>query len=173
MIAAVKRAGGAPRYTEYKGEGHVIWGKVFSEPELLPWVFAQRKTTAKIKSSNIQGIISKDIPENVDAKAKYLFYLHGKIVEDQGVGAKHERHGEYEYEKILESFKAEDFTVISEVRPKDTDIKDYAAKVTRQINKLIEKGVSPQDITVVGASKEAWITMLISTYKTFAGNLCR
>jgi len=42
MIAAIRRAGGNPRYTEYKGEGHVVWGKVFSEPELLPWVFAQR-----------------------------------------------------------------------------------------------------------------------------------
>lgn len=43
MVAAVKRAGGSPRYTEYAGEGHVIWEKVFGEPELLPWVFAQRR----------------------------------------------------------------------------------------------------------------------------------
>lgn len=42
MIAAIRRAGGNARYTEYKGEGHVIWEKVFHEPELLPWVFAQR-----------------------------------------------------------------------------------------------------------------------------------
>lgn len=42
MIAAIRRAGGNARYTEYKGEGHVIWEKVFKEPGLLPWVFAQR-----------------------------------------------------------------------------------------------------------------------------------
>jgi predicted peptidase len=42
MIAAIRRAGGSPRYTEYKGEGHVIWEKAFKAPELLPWVFAQR-----------------------------------------------------------------------------------------------------------------------------------
>lgn len=47
MIAALKKAGGTPLYTEYKGEGHVIWDRVFSEPELLPWVFAQKKTAAK------------------------------------------------------------------------------------------------------------------------------
>jgi predicted peptidase len=47
IIAAVKKAGGTPRYTEYKGEGHVIWNRAFSEPELLPWVFAQKKTAAK------------------------------------------------------------------------------------------------------------------------------
>jgi predicted peptidase len=42
MVAALKRAGGAPRYTEYEGDDHAIWDKVFSDPELLPWVFAQR-----------------------------------------------------------------------------------------------------------------------------------
>jgi predicted peptidase len=42
MIAALKSAGASPRYTEYKDAGHVIWERVFSEPELLPWVFAQR-----------------------------------------------------------------------------------------------------------------------------------
>jgi predicted peptidase len=42
MIEAIKQAGGRPRYTEYKDAGHAIWNKVFGEPELLPWVFAQR-----------------------------------------------------------------------------------------------------------------------------------
>jgi predicted peptidase len=43
MVAAIRQAGGTARYTEYKGAGHVIWDKVFSEPELLPWVFAQTR----------------------------------------------------------------------------------------------------------------------------------
>lgn len=43
MIAAIRRAGGMPNYAEYKGADHVIWDRVFSEPELLPWVFAQNR----------------------------------------------------------------------------------------------------------------------------------
>jgi predicted peptidase len=43
MIAAVRQAGGQPKYTEYPEEGHTIWEKVFREPDLLPWVFAQKK----------------------------------------------------------------------------------------------------------------------------------
>lgn len=43
MIDAIRQAGGTPKYTEYKGEGHVIWERVFSEPNLLDWVFAQRQ----------------------------------------------------------------------------------------------------------------------------------
>ncbi len=42
MIDAIKQASGKPKYTEYKGADHVIWDKVFSEPELLTWVFSQK-----------------------------------------------------------------------------------------------------------------------------------
>jgi len=43
MIAAVKKAGGNPRYTEYPGMGHEIWNRVFKEPGLVEWLFAQHK----------------------------------------------------------------------------------------------------------------------------------
>jgi predicted peptidase len=43
MIAAVKTAGGNPRYTEYPGVGHEIWDRVFKEPGLVEWLFAQHK----------------------------------------------------------------------------------------------------------------------------------
>ena len=43
MVAALKRAGGAPRYTEYAGEGHVIWSRVVRDPDWLDWMFAQRR----------------------------------------------------------------------------------------------------------------------------------
>ena len=41
MVAALAEAGGKPQYTEYKGEGHVIWSKVVREPNWLDWMFAQ------------------------------------------------------------------------------------------------------------------------------------
>ncbi|HYR83279.1 MAG TPA: prolyl oligopeptidase family serine peptidase [Terriglobia bacterium] len=43
MISAVQQAGGHPRYTEYKGVGHNVWDRAFKEPELVEWLFAQRK----------------------------------------------------------------------------------------------------------------------------------
>ena len=43
MITAVRKAGGVPRYTEYKGMGHEIWERVFKEPDLVDWLFAQHK----------------------------------------------------------------------------------------------------------------------------------
>jgi predicted peptidase len=43
MIAAIRQAGGNPRYTEYKGVGHEVWLKAFQEPGLVEWLFAQHK----------------------------------------------------------------------------------------------------------------------------------
>ena len=41
MIAAIKKAGGEPRYTEYAGVGHNSWVKAYHDPELMSWLFAQ------------------------------------------------------------------------------------------------------------------------------------
>ena len=43
MIAAIRKAGGNPRYTEYKGVGHEVWLKAFQEKGLVEWLFAQHK----------------------------------------------------------------------------------------------------------------------------------
>lgn len=47
MIEAVRKAGGNPKYTEYKGVGHAVWLRAFAEPELPPWVFAQKRKSGK------------------------------------------------------------------------------------------------------------------------------
>ena len=43
MIAALKKAGGHPRYTEYPGVGHDSYVKAFAEPELSDWLFNQKR----------------------------------------------------------------------------------------------------------------------------------
>src|SRR6185503_7535500 len=43
IVAAIKKAGGNVKYTEYPGAGHNIWLKVVNEPELLSWLFAQHR----------------------------------------------------------------------------------------------------------------------------------
>jgi predicted peptidase len=47
MVDALLSVGGKPRYTEYPGLGHEIWDRVFKEPELSPWLFAQHRRRAK------------------------------------------------------------------------------------------------------------------------------
>jgi predicted peptidase len=42
MIAAVKAAGGSPRYTQYAGVGHDSWTPAYRDPAVLDWLFSQR-----------------------------------------------------------------------------------------------------------------------------------
>jgi predicted peptidase len=41
MIAAIKAAGGAPKYTEYKNTGHDSWSATYRDPEFYAWLFGQ------------------------------------------------------------------------------------------------------------------------------------
>jgi len=43
IVAAIGKAGGNVKYTEYPGEGHNIWLRVVKEPELLSWLYAQHR----------------------------------------------------------------------------------------------------------------------------------
>jgi len=43
MIAAVRAAGGDPRYTELPGVGHDSWTPAYRDPAVLDWLFGQRK----------------------------------------------------------------------------------------------------------------------------------
>lgn len=110
-----------------------------------------------------QGSILTAAPKKVDTSARYLFYLHGRIVE-RGRRPKSPEYGFYEYDQILQTFKQRGFVVISEQRRKDTDVEQYADKVAGQVMQLLKAGVSPGNVTVVGASQGSYIAMLASTY---------
>jgi predicted peptidase len=43
MIAALEKAGGRPRYTEYPDEGHFSWVPAYRAPEMMRWLFAQKR----------------------------------------------------------------------------------------------------------------------------------
>ncbi len=43
MIAAIKKAGGNPEYTELKGVGHDAWTATYKNDKVLDWLFEQKK----------------------------------------------------------------------------------------------------------------------------------
>jgi predicted peptidase len=43
MIAALKAAGGTPKYTEYPGVNHFSWDPAYATDELYTWLFAQKR----------------------------------------------------------------------------------------------------------------------------------
>jgi predicted peptidase len=45
MIAALRKAGGHPKYTEYPGVGHNSYVNAFQDPGLIPWLFEQKRSS--------------------------------------------------------------------------------------------------------------------------------
>lgn len=107
--------------------------------------------------------IHTSVPQRIDTSKKFLFYLHGRIVEEQGVHAKSPQYGDYEYLGILDTLKSYGFEVISEARPKDTDINLYAEKLAKQVDTLLKAGIPAEHITFLGASKGAALTIAASS----------
>jgi hypothetical protein len=101
-------------------------------------------------------------PDSVDIRKKYLFYLHGKIIEDQVIPAISPDYGEYEYQAILEKLAKYGFIVISEPRAKNTDSTEYAKRIKEQVSVLLNSGVPAKNITIIGTSKGAGIAILAS-----------
>lgn len=44
MIHALEAAGGHPRYTEFLNTGHNAWIPAYANPDIVGWIFDQRKT---------------------------------------------------------------------------------------------------------------------------------
>lgn len=94
----------------------------------------------------------KEVLRTADPQARYLFYLHGDIMETQGKGASSPRYGVYLYDHIIEHYEDRGLVAIEEVRPKVNPVK-YAAKIVTQIRQLMAAGVPAGHITVAGFSK--------------------
>ncbi len=112
--------------------------------------------------SNISIIILMISCSPKQESMKHIFYLHGMIIEVQGINAVSPQFGPYEYTIIVDSLKAIAAKVHAEVRTENTDFYEFGKKISKQIDDLIVKGVAPSDITVIGASKGGMIAMYIS-----------
>jgi len=115
-----------------------------------------------LPAENVTRRIFGEMPEEIDPSARYLFYLHGRIIEGKGVRPTHPKFGVYEYQEILEAFADFGFVVISEVRRSGADVPIWADRVAGQVRRLIDGGVPPAHITVVGFSKGGVIAIFAS-----------
>lgn len=92
----------------------------------------------------------------------FVFYLHGRIIEEAGRRPEHPEYGVYEYDRVLTALAVPGVAVISEARAPQTDASAYAQTVVEQIGELFAAGVEPAAVTVVGFSKGGTIALLTS-----------
>ena len=128
---------------------------------VLAFALATAITTAPLLEITSVG---RDFPAKIDANQRYVFYLHGRIIEEHGLRPQDPRYGVYDYEQILRALEVQGLRVISEARRQGTDPEEYAKRVRDQIAMLLAKKVPPDHITVIGASKGSLIAMLVSMY---------
>jgi hypothetical protein len=92
------------------------------------------------------------VPDAADPKARWMIYLHGRIVELQGKQAVHPEFGPYAFEAIVNTLAGRGFEVVAQVRRESTSF-EYSTRVAGQVRKLKAAGVPPEHITVIGFSK--------------------
>jgi hypothetical protein len=102
-------------------------------------------------------------PRPADPARRYVFYLHGQIVEDAGRNARHPRYGAYEYDAIVRALGARGAIVEGEIRPRGTSITAYAAKLEGRLRTLLAAGVPAAHVAVVGFSKGGAIAQRVAT----------
>jgi acetyl esterase/lipase len=109
-----------------------------------------------------RGSVLDVVPAHPRPGARYLIYLHARIVEEKGRRPTDERFGVYEYAQILDTLAASGFEVISEQRPKGTDFHAFGVHVAGQVRRLLAAGVPPEHVAVVGFSKGGGIAIVAS-----------
>lgn len=108
----------------------------------------------------IAGTVIATVPDQPDTTAKYLFYLHGRGIDD---GADTSA-----YERVVRALSDLGLIVISEARPAGVikkfpdDHEKYAQKVADSVDKLLAAGVPAGKITVSGYSRGGVLTVIAS-----------
>src|ERR1700761_3624810 len=108
-------------------------------------------------------------PDTIHAGDRYVIYSHGFIVEGDDPKPVSPKYGQYDFPGIKEAlFREGGFNLIAYQRPKSSD-DSYADTLQAWVHRLLEAGVKPSRITLVGFSRGAQLTALASNGLADAG----
>jgi len=110
------------------------------------------------------GEVYTTFPKQINADQKYVFYSHGLIVEGENPTPISPQWGKYDFPTVKQALADEDYNLIAYHRPEGTDPEAFARKLASDIDRLVYKGVSYDQITLVGFSRGGAITALTSNY---------
>ncbi len=103
------------------------------------------------------------VPDSIDTDKHYLFYIHDDIVSTFNMAPEDPDYGVYDYAGIVNRFATEGFTVIAYPRQKGTHPYVFADETIGEIRKLLDAGVPPAHVSIVGAGTGGGIAILITT----------
>jgi hypothetical protein len=101
-------------------------------------------------------------PDSIHASERYVIYSHGMIVEGDDPKPISPKYGQYDFPAIKQTlFYGGGFNLIAYQRPKSLD-DTYADTLKSWVKRLLDAGVKPSRITLVGFSRGAGLTALAS-----------
>ena len=120
--------------------------------------------TLSTSVSAAEGKVYDTVPEHVSEQDRYVFYSHGYIVEGDNPKPVDTRFGwgMYDFPKIKTALADPSYHLIAAHRPKNTEPYKYATSLSEQVRGLVDKGIAPENITIMGFSRGAFITGLTS-----------
>ncbi|HEY3639170.1 MAG TPA: alpha/beta hydrolase [Rhizomicrobium sp.] len=98
-------------------------------------------------------------PDKIHASERYVIYSHGLIVEGTDPRPVSPKFGQYDFPAVREAiFAGGGFNLISQQRPKNTNFAAYVETLKSWVHRLIQAGVAPSRITLVGFSRGGQLT---------------
>lgn len=102
-------------------------------------------------------------PDSIHASERYVIYSHGMIVEGNDPKPISPKYGQYDFPAVKQAlFSGGGFNLIAYQRPKSLD-DTYADTLKSWVRRLLDAGVKPSRITLVGFSRGAQLTALASS----------
>lgn len=103
-------------------------------------------------------------PQAIHPDERYVVYSHGLIVEGADPKPISPKYGQYDFPGIQQAiFAGGGFNLIAPQRPKDPDYNEYVTTVVAWVRHLVQAGVKPSRITLIGFSRGGQLTALISS----------
>jgi hypothetical protein len=102
-------------------------------------------------------------PDTIHANERYVIYSHGLIVEGDNPKPISPKFGQYDFPGIKQAlFSGGGFNLIAYQRPKNTEVAAYVETLKSWVRRLLDAGVAPSRITLVGFSRGSQLTAYAS-----------
>lgn len=98
-------------------------------------------------------------PEPINPEANYVFYSHGFIVEGTNPRPVNPRWGVYDFPAIKEALADDAYQLIAYHRPAGKPVTEHVQILVNDVQRLIEAGVKPEQISLVGFSRGGVISI--------------
>jgi hypothetical protein len=105
-----------------------------------------------------------NFPAAIHGNERYVIYSHGLIVEGGDPKPISPKFGQYDFPAVRQAlFNEGDFNLIAYQRPKNADFDGYVETLKSWVKRLLDAGVRPSRITLVGFSRGGQTTAYASS----------